>query len=439
MPPVVVVGAGMAGLSAAQSLHERGIATIVLEAADRPGGRLHTVDVAGSCVDLGAAWIHGPIGNPLTPLASDAGVTGYPTTFTENPKGLVAKQLGGPQLDAEEFTSGVRAFWQSADAAFSVATPQGTDRPDRSFADAITDGSISLATAQDRSTIATQTVQTGFDFASEVALQGHEASDLRDLSFDGYHYDTRPGGDILLADGGYRQLVNQVLSGLPDVRLHHSVQEVRQTQTGYSVVVAGNASIAARAVIVTTSIGVLQAGAIRFEPNLPKHVTDAIDSIGMGANEKLVVAFADWPWDKALGYAAITGSSDEDPYVSWLLRSDEPIAVSYAGGSRARQMGTHSDSEALAAGLERLNDLFGPLPAVLGSARTTWVDDPFTLGSYSYNTSRASVDGRATLSEPVRRGLILTGEAMNATDYGTAHGALIAGRRAADQIFNEFS
>ncbi len=68
---VIVIGAGMAGLSAARVLHDRGFKVQVIEARDRLGGRVFTDWALGSAVDLGAAFIHGTYGNPLTELARD--------------------------------------------------------------------------------------------------------------------------------------------------------------------------------------------------------------------------------------------------------------------------------------------------------------------------------------------------------------------------------
>lgn len=62
----VVVGAGIAGLTAAYELLAAGKDVLVLEARDRIGGRTHTIDLASAIVDLGASWLHGPRGNPLT-------------------------------------------------------------------------------------------------------------------------------------------------------------------------------------------------------------------------------------------------------------------------------------------------------------------------------------------------------------------------------------
>src|SRR5512135_1481044 len=71
---VVVVGAGIAGLTVANVLTHAGTECVVLEARDRIGGRLHTADLAGSPVDLGGSWIHMPGGNPMTAFARQAGV-----------------------------------------------------------------------------------------------------------------------------------------------------------------------------------------------------------------------------------------------------------------------------------------------------------------------------------------------------------------------------
>jgi len=72
---VLVVGAGMAGLTAASALNEAGVSVTVLEARDRIGGRTWTDDVGPATIDLGAAWIHGVNGNPLSDLADANGVS----------------------------------------------------------------------------------------------------------------------------------------------------------------------------------------------------------------------------------------------------------------------------------------------------------------------------------------------------------------------------
>jgi len=71
---VIIVGAGWAGLTAANALRNAGIDHVVLEGRDRIGGRAHTVDLDGVPIDLGCSWIHDPIGNPMSTFADQVGV-----------------------------------------------------------------------------------------------------------------------------------------------------------------------------------------------------------------------------------------------------------------------------------------------------------------------------------------------------------------------------
>ena len=75
--PVIIIGAGMSGLSAAKRLKEAGVPIILLEGRDRLGGRAHTVDIAGnqaSWVELGPFWIEDHLTNPAYHLLKDIGV-----------------------------------------------------------------------------------------------------------------------------------------------------------------------------------------------------------------------------------------------------------------------------------------------------------------------------------------------------------------------------
>ena len=88
---VIIIGAGISGLAAANKLKERGFTVTVLEAQDKVGGRLRTDRSLGLAFDEGASWIHGPNGNPITSLAQQAGAT----TFLTDDESLKVYDVNG--------------------------------------------------------------------------------------------------------------------------------------------------------------------------------------------------------------------------------------------------------------------------------------------------------------------------------------------------------
>ena len=115
---VVVVGAGIARLAAASRLRQAGIDAVVLEARDRIGGRLHTVDLAGTPVDMGGSWIHHPIGNPLTAFCDDHGIArdaGNPLPSLSAFDMAERRRLDHAEVEFYAQTE-TDAFWDSTEA-----------------------------------------------------------------------------------------------------------------------------------------------------------------------------------------------------------------------------------------------------------------------------------------------------------------------------------
>lgn len=80
---VIVIGAGVSGLTAAQKLTQRGHRVIVLEGRDRIGGRVWTDRTMGVPLDLGAAWFHSRADNPLVKVAKGLGMELVETRWTD--------------------------------------------------------------------------------------------------------------------------------------------------------------------------------------------------------------------------------------------------------------------------------------------------------------------------------------------------------------------
>src|ERR1700758_2136320 len=118
--PVLIIGAGMAGLGAARNLADAGWPVRVIEARDRIGGRVYTARDLGVPLDMGASWIHGTTDNPLTELATKAQIETVPTNyFSVNV--TVAPGLPAMQYDKEAWGKFVEAASDEADGGTLAA------------------------------------------------------------------------------------------------------------------------------------------------------------------------------------------------------------------------------------------------------------------------------------------------------------------------------
>ncbi|MDO5658424.1 MAG: FAD-dependent oxidoreductase [Paracoccus sp. (in: a-proteobacteria)] len=418
---VIVIGAGMAGLVAARQLVGRGHEVIVLEARNRLGGRTWTSAAwADAPVDLGASWIHELDGNPLTPLAHDAGAKLITTSYNS----VVFYESNGQPMNAARL-----AHLSALKIAHERALEHGQDlEVDRSVRVTVENqlnwDSLDLADKELISFITNSTVE------QEYAGSRDEISTYWFDSMEGYQ-----GADAIFANG-YQDLTNYLARGL-NVRLGHVVNEIDSTMPEIRIMTNRGSFIADR-VLVTVPLGVLKAGAIRFVPALSDRKMVAINKLGMGHFNKCYLYFPNqfWPQEDWMEY--VPPLSQHGQWSQWLnlaRLTGKPILLGFNAGGFARQIEDWDDAEIVASAMARLKLIFGNnIPDPVDFQITRWGQDPYSLGGYSFHTVGSSPAIRDDLAAPISDRVFFAGEATHKQMFATVHGALLSGQRAAAEI-----
>jgi monoamine oxidase len=184
-------------------------------------------------------------------------------------------------------------------------------------------------------------------------------------------------------------------------------------------------------------LGVLKSGAIEFDPPLPQRKQQAIDQLGMGASNKLVLRYprAFWPAEpQFLGYLPREESRFRI-FMNLTTDSGPPMLAAVSAGDQARRVERLSDREQIAAAQQTLRGMFGDrIPGPDAHQITRWGSDPFSLGAYSYVPVGRSGDDYEALAEPVAGRLLFAGEATHRRWPTTVQGAWLSGLREADRL-----
>lgn len=417
---VIVVGSGFAGLAAARALADRGEDVLVLEARSRIGGRIFTSHLWPDLpADLGASWIHGVDGNPLTKLADQAGV-----------KRLVTRYESAIALDEKGEEVDLTPAYDRADRLIQAARKAVEDAGEDQSLEAAITGTKGWRTADAQERRLIRHVVNG-----KVETEyGGSWSEESALAFDASE---EFGGEDALPAGGYDQLVAFLARGLT-IRTGAVVSEIRPEKRGLSLTLRDGSKLEADHVVLTVPLGALKNGDIRFGAPLAKNRQAAIDRLGMGLLNKCILRFEKPAWPVDIDWIEWVGPEDGvwAEWVSLTQATRHPVLIGFHAGDQARAMEAFSDTEMTASAHEALKGMFGSaFPAPLAAQVTRWSEDPFTHGSYSFNPVGARRDDREALAGEEWEGrLIFAGEACEPDYWGTAHGALLSGRTAAKRI-----
>jgi monoamine oxidase len=437
---VVVVGAGLAGLTAARELTGAGLDVQVLEARDRVGGRNLSQSVGNhpeDVVELGGQWV-GPTQHEVLALAEELGIGTYPNhvqgkSLFETDKGKMKRYRGtipmlGPlvmvdyglaDLKLKRLIKGV-----SADAPWDSEDAERLD--EQSFATWIR-GAARTKTAREALAVACRavfSVEPADVSLLHVLFYAASAGGWDDL------LETEGGAQQDRLAGGTQQLSIRMADELGDrVELSAPVRSIR---TDDDDVVVGD--IRARRAIV--AVPPTLAGRIEYDPPLPAVRDELTQRMPMGCVIKCMAVYEEPFWrDDGLSGQAVSLPGPAQVVFDNTPANGSAGLIGFLEGREARELGAVSESERRDAVLKGFQRLFGRRaghPTLY--AEKDWSTEPYSRGGYAgvLGPGAWTSYGRA-LREPVGR-IHWAGTETATRWMGYMDGAIQSGKRAAAEV-----
>ena len=398
---IAVIGAGAAGIGAARRLAERGsVSVLMLEARDRVGGRVHTIEPAGFPCDCGAEWLHSADRNPLSPIAQRLGFS----VHRRPPEWTTRLRRSGETVEAE-------ADW--------IATREAQGRARRKAA----------AEPEDRPLASLVEPGGRWNELLDATSSWGNGAELDRVSVKDYVRYEDSGVNWRLQEG-YGRLFETLAEERP-VTLETAVSRIDHREQMIRLETARGTVTAAR-VIVTVPTSIIAGESLRFDPPLPDKVAAAA-GLPLGVDDKLFISLSgQLPGVERDAY--LVGSTTSRETMSYQVRPfDRPAIYCFFGGRWAAALEREGEAGMFSFAAGELARLFGNdiRRQIAPLASTAWLHDPWARGSYSYALP-GHADDRALLAAPVDDRLFFAGEACSPNFFSTAHGAYMTGVAAAE-------
>lgn len=370
-------------------------------------------------LDLGASWIHGVDGNPLTDLAVQAKAKTLETSYDRS----VLYNTDGRELSDDQEKQLERLRKQLRDALKS-AQNQDSDQSVRQV--------VSKLLAQLKND---PEIVRLLNFLVSSQIEQEYAGSAERLSAHWYDVAESFEGDDVIFAQGYRLIVDFLAKDL-QIKTRELVREIHWQ--GESVrVVTSKSKYTADKVLVTLPLGVLKSGTVKFVPPLPASKRNAIAALEMGVLNKCYLKFEECFWPSDVDWLEYIPEKHGEwtEWVSFMRATGQPVLLGFNAGARGRVIESWTDQQIVASAMQTLRTMIGKeISDPIDYQITRWASDPLAGGSYSCNTVGATPEMREHLAESLDDALYFAGEATENDYFGTAHGAYLSGLRAASEM-----
>lgn len=445
---IVIIGAGAAGLYAADILQNSGVKVTILEASSRIGGRLRTLKSSDKPSQSLLFTSTAPLSNDFPAELGAEQIIGSDSIWNKiiGQLNLSTVDLNGTTTDNyvldNTFTSNADA---QTDSDFIAAKNFLESLPSYAGASTTVQQAIQSAGINARvHAILNSWIGNAFGSTNDLISIKALAEGLSQL--------TRDKKRLLLTDNPMQDaLLSRFSSVVPQVQLNKVVKSI--DYTGSKVIISGETtvsagdiepfSIEADKVMVTVPLSILKAGSIAFQPELPSNKLVALSNMGMDASIRILLDFKMnfWGLDSGFLYGGVAspeylnagvGRSEGSKMLSLTVNGPKAAYFSSLGKDAINEALTEMDS--IFAGKASLNirkDLNDNVISVIQD----WTKEKYIGGGVSYIKTSGSNQDRINLGLPVNNKVFFAGEATDGKgEFGTINGALLSAERAANEI-----